>query len=76
MITGTTDTDQLYAVITGDFGGLFPWPSLTPPGPPQSDETPVEDTIPPSNDFITSGGVVTSSGVEGGLSDDTIILEP
>lgn len=83
MITGTTDTDQLYAVITGDFGGLFPWPSLTPPedpqvspDEPQIDETPVEDTILPSNDFITSGGVVTFSEVEGGLSDDTIILEP
>jgi hypothetical protein len=76
MIKATTDTDQLYAVITRDFDGLFPWPSLTPPEQPQIDETPVEDTIPPSNDFITSGGVVTSSGVEGGLSDDTIILEP
>ena len=26
LINGTTDTDQLYAVITGDFNGLFPWP--------------------------------------------------
>lgn len=26
MITGTTDTDQLYAVITQDFGGMLPWP--------------------------------------------------
>jgi len=26
IITGTTDTDQLYAVITQDFGGMLPWP--------------------------------------------------
>lgn len=26
MIKGTADTDQLYTVITEDFGGLFPWP--------------------------------------------------
>ena len=26
IINGTTSTDQLYAVITGDFNGLFPWP--------------------------------------------------
>jgi len=26
MIKGTTDTDQLYAVITEDFGDMFPWP--------------------------------------------------
>lgn len=75
MIKGTTDTDQLYAVITGDFGGLFPWPSLTPPEPPQSDETPVEDTIPFESISGTSAGVVTGSGMVGGLSDDTITLE-
>ena len=28
MINGTTDTDQLYAVIIGDFNGLFPWPTF------------------------------------------------
>jgi len=27
IINGTTTTDQLYAVITGDFNGIFPWPS-------------------------------------------------
>jgi hypothetical protein len=75
MIKGTTDTDQLYAVITRDFNGLFPWPSLTPPEPPQSDETPVEDTIPFESISGTSAGVVTGSGMVGGLSDDTITLE-
>lgn len=79
MIKGTTDTDQLYAVITGDFNGLFPWPSLTPPEPPQvaseGDETPADDTIYFSGDYVTSAGVVTGSGMLGGLSDDTIILD-
>jgi len=27
MINGTTSTDELYVVITQDFGGLFPWPN-------------------------------------------------
>jgi hypothetical protein len=62
MIKATTDTDQLYAVITRDFNGLFPWPSLTPPEQPQIDETPVDDTISFSGDYVTSGGVVTGSG--------------
>jgi len=27
MITGTDDTEQLVAVLTGDFNGMFPWPT-------------------------------------------------
>lgn len=37
MIKGTTTTDELFVVITQDFGGLFPWPtgpfSVTPADP-------------------------------------------
>lgn len=49
MINGTADTEQLAAVITSDFGGMFPWP----PGPfdPLPEEPvegdPGEDTITP-----------------------------
>ena len=82
MIKATTDTDQLYAVITRDFNGLFPWPSLKPSEPPQvgsdapqGDVTTVDDTISFSGDYVTSGGVVTGSGMLGGLSNDTIILD-
>ena len=57
MINGTTTTDQLFAVITGDFGGLFPWPAdpfSPPPADPVSDAIEVE--LPPDTAF--SGGLI------------------
>ena len=42
MITGTADTEQLVAVITGDFNGLFPWPR-DPFAPEPEPEAPAEE---------------------------------
>lgn len=46
MINGTADTEQLAAVITSDFGGMFPWPP-GPFDPLPADEPAVEDTTTP-----------------------------
>ena len=40
----TTDTDQLAAVVTGDFGGLLPWP-LDPFAPGINEEEPAEKEV-------------------------------
>jgi len=46
MITGTADTDQLYAVITQDFDGLFPWPrGPFEPEPVVEDDEPTDPVI-------------------------------
>ena len=49
MINGTTDTDQLFAVITGDFNGLFPWPR----GPFEPSDEPVSVPDGTETDTIT-----------------------
>jgi len=75
MINGTTDTDQLFAVITQDFGGMFPWPS----GP--FDVTPVADapseapvSVPDTDviDFSTTSTAITGSGLLGGAGEDIL----
>ena len=46
MINGTADTDQLYAVITEDFGGMFPWPrGPFEPAPVVADEVVTEEPV-------------------------------
>ena len=61
MIEGTANTEQLAAVITGDFGGMFPWPRgpFDPaPEAPEAAEEPIaqDETV----EFI---GGATSSGI-------------
>jgi hypothetical protein len=72
LINGTTDTDQLYAVITGDFNGLFPWPR-GPFEPPVEEPTSGSDTLP--IDFATTGAVITDTSLFGGSGEDTITFE-
>ena len=72
MINGTTDTDQLFAVITGDFNGLFPWPR----GPFEPSDEPSEApvSVPDTDviDFSTSGTAITGSGLLGGSGEDIL----
>ena len=60
MIEGTTSTEQLAAVITGDFGGMFPWPRGPFDPAPEAAEEPIaqDETV----EFI---GGATSSGIAG-----------
>ena len=54
MINGTADTDALAAVITSDFGDMFPWPQN-----PFEPAAPEEEIAPdPDEDLVVSGGVV------------------
>jgi len=75
MITGTADTDQLYAVIVGDFNNLFPWPR-GPFEPEPADESASEASTSVSDtdviDFVTSGGTVSGGAVLGGSGEDTL----
>jgi hypothetical protein len=61
MIKGTTDTEQLAAVVTGDFGGMFPWPR----GP--FDPAPRQPADDPVIDGTTSGTVTGDS--------DTVVID-
>ena len=70
MINGTSDTDQLYAVITQDFGGLFPWPRGPFESAPVADEPVPEDPI--VVDGVTSGTVITGDTIFGGTGEDTL----
>ena len=74
MIKGTSDTDQLFAVITEDFGGMFPWPG-DPFAPAPADE-PVEApvSVPDTDviDFSTTSTAITGSGLLGGAGEDIL----
>ena len=70
IITGTTTTDQLYAVITGDFNGLFPWPRG--PFEPAPSDTPVSGSDTVVIDGVSSGSYVTADSLLGGSGEDTI----
>ena len=72
MINGTADTDALAAVITSDFGGMFPWPrSPFEPEPiadePEATPEPVfsGDTIlgDAGEDTVIFSGGTTSAGI-------------
>ena len=54
MINGTADTDALAAVITSDFGDMFPWPQ-NPFEPAAPEEEIALDT---DEDVVVSGGIV------------------
>jgi len=75
MITGTADTDQLYAVIVGDYNNLFPWPR-GPFEPEPADESASEAPTSVSDtdviDFVTSGGTVSGGAVLGGSGEDIL----
>lgn len=68
IINGTTTTEQLAAVITSDFNGLFPWPRGPFDPAPVSDE----DTIPPAIDNSFVGG--TTSGSISDPGNDVVVL--
>lgn len=73
MINGTTDTDQLFAVITRDFNGLFPWPR----GPFEPSDEPVitNDSVvtdPLIDDTIVFSGASTGVSVTTIGGNDTI----
>jgi hypothetical protein len=70
IITGTTTTDQLYAVITGDFNGLFPWPRG--PFEPALSDTSVSGSDTVVIDGVSSGSYVTADSLLGGSGEDTI----
>jgi hypothetical protein len=72
MIKGTTSTDQLYAVIIGDYNGLFPWPR----GPFEEapSDTPVSGSDTLVIDGVTSGSYVTADSLYGGSGNDTLTL--
>ena len=61
MINGTADTDALAAVITSDFGGMFPWPR----GPFEPEPIAADDTIlgDAGDDTISFDGGTTSAGI-------------
>ena len=63
MINGTADTDALAAVITTDFGGMFPWPR----GP--FDPEPVADEPEATPEPVFSGGTIL-----GDAGEDTVIF--
>ena len=56
MLKGTTTTEQLAAIIVGDFNGLFPWPSY-PYAPAANDDagTTSGDGVVFPGDGVTSG---------------------
>lgn len=63
MIKGTSDTFELAAVITSDFGGMFPWPrGPFDPAPEASEEPAVEEPI-VEDDTVEFVGGATSSGI-------------
>ena len=64
MINGTADTDALVAVITSDFGGMFPWPR----GPFEP------EVIVDEPDATTDEPVVSGSTLLGDTGDDTVIF--
>ena len=70
IINGTTTTDQLYAVITGDYNGLFPWPRG--PFDPVPVEEPTSDPDTVVIDGVTSGTFVTADTLFGGVGEDTL----
>jgi hypothetical protein len=70
MINGTTSTDQLYAVITGDYNGIFPWPRG--PFDPVPAEEPTTDLDTVVIDGVTSGTFVTADTLFGGVGEDTL----
>jgi hypothetical protein len=75
MINGTADTEQLAAVITSDFGGMFPWPRGPFEPAPVADELseePVSGSDTLSFDGVTSGTAITGSAVLGGSGEDVI----
>ena len=67
MITGTIDTDQLVAVITGDFNGLFPWPAD--PFAPTPEPIQVEDG---ADTIIFSSE--TTSAFSGGATSGQLVM--
>ena len=75
MINGTTDTDQLFAVITGDFNGLFPWPrgpfeSAPADEPVSGSDSVVTDSL--IDDTIVFSGASTGASVTFSGGNDTI----
>ena len=64
MINGTADTDELAAVITSDFGGMFPWPRS--PFEPEIIEDEPEPTPEPT---------MTSDTILGDAGEDTLIFD-
>ena len=73
MINGTADTDALAAVITSDFGGMFPWPRGPFEPEPIADEPEVTTDEPvvsgstllgdAGNDTLSFDGGTTSAGI-------------
>ena len=75
MITGTADTDQLYAVIVGDFNNLFPWPrgpfeSAPADEPVSGSDSVVTDSL--IDDTIVFSGASTGASVTFSGGNDTI----
>ena len=68
MINGTADTEQLAAVITSDFGGMFPWPRgpfepLPVADEPSEEPVSVSDTV--VNDSVIDDTITFSGGSTG-----------
>ena len=65
MINGTADTDALAAVITSDFGGMFPWPR----GPFEP------EVIADEPEVTTDEPVVSGSTLLGDAGNDTLSFD-